>query len=287
MRKEKTILISFSGGRTSAFMTKFILKSKKYKDFQKIIVFANTGKEREETLEFINKFENHIKERIFWLEAVVNKEKGKGTRHKIVGFNTASRNGEPFEEVIKKYTIPNKEFIHCTRELKINPIKSFLRYLGFKKNDYQTAIGIRSDEQHRVNWESAKSDNQIYPLITDIRVDSKFIRKYWESMPFDLKLKDYEGNCDLCYKKSNRKLLTLITENPQLLDWWNKMEIEHGNDEYTFFRGNKSALDLLELSKKPFRKAIDKHELEKQSPTLFERYDYDLDGESSCLCGEF
>jgi hypothetical protein len=282
------IVISFSGGLTSAYMTKFILESKKYKDNEKIIVFANTGKEREETLVFVNKFEKHIGKRIFWIEADVQEEKGKGTKHKIVGFNSASRNGEPFEDVIKKYTIPNQQFIHCTRELKIVPIRSFLRSIGLKKGDYYEAIGIRADEQHRANWKRAKEDNIIYPLITDIRVNSQFIRDYWDNMPFNLGLKDYEGNCDMCYKKSKRKLLTMIIENPRLLDWWNDMEIKYGKDEHVFYRGNTSAMDLLELSKQPFTKAIDKHELSKQAPTLFKkRFDYDLDGQSSCMCGEF
>ena len=205
-----------------------------------------------------------------------------------MGFNTASRNGEPFEDVIKKYTIPNQEFIHCTRELKIVPIRSFLRSMGLKKGDYYEAIGIRADEQHRANWKRAKKDNLIYPLITDIRVNRQFIRDFWDNMPFTLNLKDYEGNCDLCYKKSKRKLLTLILENPKIIDWWAKMELEYGNNEHVFFRGNTSALDLLELSKEPFQKAIDLHELDKQAPTLFDtRFDYDMDGQSNCMCGEF
>ena len=39
-------------------------------------------------------------------------------------------------------------------------------------------------------------------------------------------------------------------ENPHLLDWWNEMEIKYGESEFTFFRNNKSAIDLVELSKK-------------------------------------
>jgi len=284
----KKIVISFSGGRTSAYMTLFLLSSNKYKDYQKIIVFANTGKEREETLSFVNEFEKYIGMCIFWLEADVQPNKGEGTKHKLVDYKTASRNGEPFEDVIKKYTIPNQQFIHCTRELKISPIRSFLRSIGLKKGDYLEAIGIRADEQHRINWDRAKKDNLIYPLVTDIRVNSQFIRDYWDNMPFDLGLKDYEGNCDMCYKKSKRKLLTLISENPNAIDWWIEMETKYGNDEHVFYRGNTSGLDLVELSKQPFQKAVDLHELLKQAPTLFDtRFDYDLDSQSNCMCGEF
>lgn len=47
------VLISFSGGRTSAFMTKFIIEHYG-KNANTHILFANTGKENEETLVFLN-----------------------------------------------------------------------------------------------------------------------------------------------------------------------------------------------------------------------------------------
>lgn len=47
------LLISFSGGRTSAFMTKFIIEHYG-KNADTHILFANTGKENEETLVFVN-----------------------------------------------------------------------------------------------------------------------------------------------------------------------------------------------------------------------------------------
>ena len=92
-------------------------------------------------------------------------------------------------------------------------------------NDYHTAIGIRADETHRINWESAKRHKYIYPLAVDFRVDSKYIRKFWSNQDFDLNLKDYEGNCDMCWKKSKRKLYTLIQDRPELIEWFDGAEI--------------------------------------------------------------
>ena len=77
-------------------------------------------------------------------------------------------------------------------------------------SDYKTAIGIRYDERKRINWETAKRENYIYPLATTHRVNEMMVRKFWDKQCFDLNLKDYQGNCDFCWKKSDRKLITLI-----------------------------------------------------------------------------
>ena len=271
----KTIC-SFSGGRTSAYLAYYLLKNKSKDDL--IFVFANTGKEREETLEFANKCNKEWDLNLVWIEAAVNAEANLGTDFKIVSFETASRNGEPFQSVIAKYGIPNLSRPHCTRELKQVPINKYLKSLGI---EYQTALGIRADEAHRISWANAKKQNRIYPLATEHRVDKGFIRNFWANQSFDLQLKDYEGNCDLCWKKSERKLLTIIAEKPELIQWWADVETKYSTENnYSFYRQNKFAIDLIELAKKPFRKAIDGQETQTFNPSLFD----DLDLGFECFC---
>lgn len=265
------LLIAFSGGRTSAYMTKW-LKENKQGDFNNIeIVFANTGQEYEETLEFVDRCDREFNLGVVWVEAKVYHGERKGTGFKIVNFETASRNGEPYEEVIKKFGIPNQSHPICTRELKLRPIQAYLRHKGWKKKDYVTALGIRTDEPHRIS-SRCEEDNIIYPLIEYHPVDKPFINEWWMKQKFNLYLPEHKGNCKWCWKKSKRKLLTLSIEDPEIFQFPMKMEEKYGRvggefrkinshlyKNRVFFRGNQSTKELLEESKLPFNKYTDKN----------------------------
>jgi hypothetical protein len=268
-------VVLFSGGRTSAFLAKYIKENPKYKNC--IFVFMNTGKEREETLLFADKCDKEFNLNLVYLEASINNEKGKGTTYKIVDFETASRNGEPFEAMLSKYPLPNNMASNCTRELKQRPIDAYLRD-NYKDFDIIRIVGIRADEAHRKSV-NAETEKVIYPLCDEIKVDSKFIRTWWEKQSFDLQLKDYEGNCDLCFKKSLKKRLTIIKENPNVADWWLEMEKKYSSESIPRFdlRTNKSIEQLVEMAKQPFTRAEDLHELSKQQCDLFEF-------ETDCFC---
>lgn len=273
---DKLLVCTFSGGRTSAFMGKMLKEHPKYKDFDKVFIFANTGKELPETLDFINKCDKEWNLNIVWLEADVQEEKGVGTTFKVVNYDTASRVGKPFEDMLKKYPMPNNFASNCTRELKLAPIGKYVKSLGYK--EVYTAMGIRWDERHRES-NTAREQNIIYPLIYDLKVDNKFIRDWWDRQDFDLELKDYEGNCDLCFKKSLKKRLTIIKENTGVADWWVDMEQKYSSESVPRFdlRTNVSIEQLVEMAERPFTKAHDLHELSKQQCDLF-------DFETDCFC---
>lgn len=269
------ILISFSGGRTSAFMCKLIMEHPTYKEYEKLVVFANTGKEREETLAFVDRCDREFGFNTVWIEADIIPQKGTGTRYRVVDFESASRDGQPFEALISKFGLPSKYYRHCTRDLKEVPIHKYAKAILGK--GYFTAIGIRADEKHRVG----KDPMKIYPL-ADIGVDEKVIRDFWARQSFDLNLKDYEGNCDLCFLKSTRKRLTLITENPSVVDWWNAQEMEHSTEKQSKFDAQRSLfiMDLVDLASKPFTKAVDKHDQRAAQGA----FDFDMDIEFDCFC---
>ncbi len=280
---DKELLISFSGGRTSAFMARMIQVSPLYKDYKKHYVYANTGKEMQETLDFIKACSDNWDLPIIWVEAVINPEIGKGTRHKIVNYETAIVNTDEdqpiWDAMIKKYGLPTNAFPYCTRELKDAAIRSYMRSLELGRQDYITAIGIRVDEKDR------KKD-LFYPLI-DLNIDVKVIRDFWDRQDFDLGLKDYEGNCDLCFKKSKKKRLTILSENPQLGDWWSKKEGMHRGQDVVFDREGLSMNQLQSFAKSGmFNQAYDKHEMDKAQLKIFPESPrtFDWEYETHCFC---
>lgn len=285
------LLVSFSGGETSAYMLWWILKNWSTK-FEIKVVFANTGQENEETLLFIEKCSKYFKVDVVWVEAVVNPENKKGTTHKTVNFETASRNGEPFEAVIAKYGIPNPSFAHCNREMKLNAINSYMKSIEWKK--YYSAIGIRVDEFDRMNAKR-KERRLLYPLITDKPMSKGKINQWWNLQPFRLELKGYQGNCKTCWKKSDAKLYTLINEDKSQFYFFEKMEKKYGNFipesrlklmsergevpnlPTRFFRKNRSVQDLVKEAQNFKRMITD------DSQTLDNQIDlFDLLEEESC-----
>ena len=218
--------ISFSGGRTSAYMLWRILEANNGLPEEAVVVFANTGKEDEATLEFVRDCETHWNVPIIWVEYDAEAERN----YKIVSFDTASRNGEPFEAVIhKRQYLPNPVTRFCTVEMKIRPIARYLIDIGFAdKNSHaenMSWVGIRADEQRR----AAKiTEKERIPLAM-AGVTKEMVGEFWEKQEFDLKLPNingvtFHGNCDLCFLKGANQTFRLIKEKPERAVWWMKME---------------------------------------------------------------
>ena len=244
------LFISFSGGRTSAYMTWRLLQERQYDEIA--VVFANSGQEHEKTLEFVNSCDMHMGFNTIWLEALVNPIHKKGTETIVTNFSQAARKGEPFEEMIKKYGIPNPSYRHCTRELKMSPMHWYVRnVLGWEKGSYDTAIGIRADEFDRMRSDAEK-EKLVYPLVKwNIKKD--YIKYFWRQQHFDLDLPEHLGNCVTCWKKSDRKLLTIAKQEPHRFDFFYTMENRYafagaGNESRVFFRRNRNVAELLKES---------------------------------------
>ena len=290
MEKPK-LAISFSGGRTSAVMTKLCVE--KFKDSHDIaITFANTGCEHENTLKFVDQCDKHFGWNVVWLEAVVNPEKGKGIRHKIVDFETASRNGEPFEAYVAKYGLPGPTHPQCTSRLKEEAMDSWRhRDLGWKRGTYDTAIGIRADEMDRMSAKRVEK-RFVYPL-ADAGWTKEDVKAECASWPFDLELSgEHWGNCTWCWKKSLRKLMTLAQEDESVFDFPKMLEdkyqivrdADHQREgEHKIFRKHMSSVDIIEMARKGgFEPYVDVDQMD----FGFSQPSYDVFLDTGSACGE-
>ena len=217
--------ISFSGGRTSAYMLHQVLEANGGLPPEAKVCFANTGKECEETLEFVRDCSVNWQVPITWLEW-----RDTDAKFEIVTFETASRNGEPFEALIRKRNyLPNPVTRFCTIDLKIRPIGRYLLSLGMAETkteaENMSMIGMRADEQRR----AAKiSDKSRIPLVR-AGVTKEHVGAFWKAQPFDLRLPNnngvtMHGNCDLCFLKGGAQILSLIAEKPGRAVWWARIE---------------------------------------------------------------
>jgi 3'-phosphoadenosine 5'-phosphosulfate sulfotransferase (PAPS reductase)/FAD synthetase len=186
--------ISFSGGRTSAYMLYKVLEAHQMSlPDEAVVCFANTGKEDNATLEFVNECSLRWNVPITWLEFTLQDEE---SAFKVVDFLTASRNGEPFEAVIKRYQpyLPNGRARYCSSHMKTRTMHRYLHSIGWESWD--TFIGIRADEPRRVSKFRAnphpetKHETVCLPL-AQANVSAKDVGKFWQEQDFDLKLPDH------------------------------------------------------------------------------------------------
>lgn len=229
-RIDSPTCISFSGGRTSAYMLYQVLKAHQMSlPSEAIVCFANTGKEDEATLQFVKDCQDNWNVPITWLE-YVDAEETKD-RWKQVNFESASRDGEPFEALIRKRNyLPNPVSRFCTVELKVRTIHRYLKAHGW--TEWESMLGIRADEQRRLakigNQDYGKHEEKIAPL-GRLGVTKETVGEFWRSQSFDLGLPNMNGvtmhgNCDLCFLKGGAQVLSLIQEKPERAVWWAKME---------------------------------------------------------------
>lgn len=232
-------MISFSGGRTSAYMLHEILRVNNGLPRDCLVIFANTGKEKEETLRFVHECATRWNVRVRWVEWRHDK-----AGYEEVGYNSASRRGEPFEALIKrKQRLPNTHERWCTQYLKVLPMFALMRAeLGLEPGQYTETIGLRDDEGLRIlnGMERAEKDGRIvrYPL-AKAKIKKSDVRAFWlglnadprkltHPLPqgFDLGLNPWEGNCDFCFQKGKGIRKRIIRDNPSATAWWNDREIE-------------------------------------------------------------
>ena len=243
-------IVNISGGRTSGYMA-YLCKGKPHHHF----VFQNTGREREETLVFLNEMDKRWNLNLVWQEYDVNEDNKPIC--KVVTFETANRDGSVFEKIIDRYgKIPSIDQRFCTDKLKTGTGHSYIRKtLGLEK--WYHYIGIRADEGKRLEkynkeWIGKRIKYKRLLPLAMLGVTMKDVADFWRESDFDLQLpmlpngKTVGGNCKGCFFHSEYQHAMLCRNSPEDVDWLIKQEDKIGQ---TFNHG-KSWREIREQSVK-------------------------------------
>lgn len=241
-------IVSFSGGQTSGYMLRKLME--KHADFgtRFRVVFCNTGKEHDATLDFVHDVETKWGVPVTWLEYTripaidvdpllvpAGRKRSNLLRaasegisvnwYRKVRWETAARRTDgltPFDEFLEiTSALPNVRVRSCSSELKIRVIRRWLYAEGVDWfNDF---VGIRWDERDRMTDIMRGADEYRcfpkFPLCEDgtTRAD---VDAFWLAHPFRLNIPNYMGNCDLCFLKARWKREAITRRDPQAAKWW-------------------------------------------------------------------
>lgn len=245
-----------------------------------LFFFENTGKEDERTLQFVSDIGKYWGVPIIWLEYRLESESA--NRFAVVGFDSASRNGEPFERIIEQRggILPNPRARYCSSELKTRTMHRYLRSIGW--TEWDTMLGIRADEpvriaKFRANPHPETKDETVTMPLVDAGITAGDVGEFWKASAFDLDLpnnngKTMHGNCDLCYLKPAHQVLSLIAEKPSRAIWWAGREkkakqVAHGDG--AIFRNDRASYE----------------QMAKYAAAQIDMFDHDEEG-ISCFCGD-
>ena len=224
---EGPALLSLSGGRTSAYMLWRILQAHGGVLPPYIhVVFANTGKEREETLRFVHEISVRWGVHVVWVEFVTDlRSAGAAGRVTVVGYNSASRAGEPLDRLIarKKAIFSTVRGRWCTERCKVGALIDYMETIGHLPGSYTELIGFRADEGDRVYELPRKPRNAgrslSFPL-AEASIRKGDVNAFWSGHDFDLMIPRGTGNCDHCPFMAFKARVARARRNPEGIEWW-------------------------------------------------------------------
>jgi len=228
------VLLSLSGGRSSAAMLRLLLDQHGGAlpaNFK--VIFNNTGKEHDATYDFLQRIQDDWKVEIIGLELsgfVSDKE----VAYKHVTFDNAARKGEPFY-VLMEHKLgfpPRRANRLCTLYMKVLPsIQYATAELGWAS--YTQLLGYRSDELSRLHNARMRCGKSKLPYIPEaplIRagINKAAVLSFFAQYEFDLGIPDNCGNCTFCFLKDEVKLRRVMQQMPGEIDWWIELEKHWG-----------------------------------------------------------
>ncbi|MEX2986839.1 phosphoadenosine phosphosulfate reductase domain-containing protein [Serratia fonticola] len=216
-------VVSFSGGRTSAYLV-WLMLLRKLAGEQVYFIFMDTGCEHPMTYRFVREVVKFWDIPLIVLQVDINPELGQANGYTVWEPKDIQTNMpalKPFLDMVKKYGTPYLGGAFCTDRLKLVPFKKYCDD-HFGKGKYTTWIGIRADEPKRLGRKEGIS------YLADISdFEKSDILEWWEDQPFDLQIPEHLGNCVFCIKKSTQKVGLACRDEPGMMRLFN--EVTTGN----------------------------------------------------------
>jgi 3'-phosphoadenosine 5'-phosphosulfate sulfotransferase (PAPS reductase)/FAD synthetase len=184
-------ILSLSGGKDSTALA--LLMRDKAKDME--YVFCDTGKELNETYEYLNRVEAYLGKKIVWLNAKA------GFDHWI--------------DVFGGY-LPGPNSRWCTKLLKLKPFEDYV-----KDDEIVSYVGIRADED-RVGYISTKPNIKAVFPFKDYGIDYAGVMKILEEsgigLPPYLKWGRTHSGCFFCFFQKQIEWVRLLETYPKMFD---------------------------------------------------------------------
>jgi hypothetical protein len=211
-------VVSFSGGRTSAYLCKRLLDE--FPRDRLRFVFMDTGAEHPKTYEFIRKVDAHFGLGLTCLRGDSDTPMGAGVRAAEVSIDDIGQDLATFRSLCGKYGTPTVKIPACTSRLKERTFRKWANArLG--RNGYVTWIGVRADEPKRLK---RMGIDPLHRFLAEVDpIDKAEVLAFWAGMPFDLEIPEWLGNCVFCVKKSSLKLAVAARDEPEMAAAWMRM----------------------------------------------------------------
>lgn len=236
MTKPKRHILGLSGGKDSAALAIYMRDRVPEMEY----VFCDTGKELDETYEFLLRMEAFLGKRI----------------HRLVSERT-------FEHYLKLYGgyLPSSRVRWCTRLLKLKP---FEEYIG--SDEAVNYVGIRADENREGYLSTKPNITSVFPFRTDGITKGDVVRILEESgvgIPAYYSWRSRSG-CFFCFFQRKEEWVSLSEIHPDLFEKAKAYErVDSGTGErYTWRRGE----TLDELVARERCKPADKPRREDRKP---------------------
>ncbi len=248
-------VVSFSGGRTSAYLCKLMIDKFGVKNVD--FIFMDTGAEHPKTYEFIRKVNDEFGLNLICLRGDFNQPLGAGVSYNVVDIDSLAPDLKPFSDMVTKYGVPYIGGMFCTDRMKLTPFKKYCNDI-YGKGNYETWLGIRADEPKRYLSEDVvklmsveDSDNSMFTdLFKAMRLNGGDPKGEYDIFDgawpepshndkdnFDNKWDRAVSAIECAFKNKTKGNLFYMAEisdheKPDVLNYWKKMPFDLGIPEH-------------------------------------------------------